>query len=125
MMTMTRSARALSLMTVVMLAACASNPVEPMDRPPGVVNPRENTCDVFAASPAVVLTQGVLTAGTIVRTEARWCELGAPVLQTFEFNPGSFVGGVNAAVLFTQAYAKDQTVPLPAGVTKVGGPRSL
>lgn len=107
------------------LVACKSSPVEPMDRPPGVVSPRENVCNVFAATPAVVLTQGVITASTVVRTEARWCESSAPVLQTFEFNPGAFVGGVEGALLFSQAYAKDQTIPLPAGVTKVGAPRSL
>ena len=119
----TRSARVVSLVAVAMLAACGS---DGSTGPTATVSPTDNPCAAFAATPAVVLTQGVLAAGTVFRTEARWCESSAPVLQTLEFNPAAFAGGVNAGIAFTQAYAGARgTLALPAGVTTLGGPRGL
>lgn len=80
---------AVALLAAVLLTACGTNDVT---GPTATVAPTVNPCAAFVATPAVVLTQGVLTASTVVRTEARWCESNAPVVQVLEFNPGTFTG---------------------------------
>lgn len=118
----TRIRASVSLAAIAMLmTACGESPTAPASQ----VSASPSVCDGFRNTPAVVVTQGNATP---IRTEARWCEGTAPMVQVLEFASGNFPAGETSmvqALTFTQAYASDRNTTLPVGVTLVGGVRGL